>query len=346
VSTSADGLDAELVEVASFDDFAKLPDSEVRGKIVFFNHPISRSPTGEGYGKSYRYRTDSASVAARRGAVGVLVRSLATGPARLPHTGGMRYAPDAKKIPAATLSVPDAELLHRTEGPIRVRLTLTCQTLPDAESANVVGEIVGKEAPDEIVVLAAHLDSWDLGTGAQDDAAGVGIALETARQILAANLAPRRTLRVVLFANEENGLRGADAYAEAHKGELKRHVLGLEADAGDGKATGLTYLGGAGLAAALGPIADELKPLGVSAPTAADHYGIDLRPLRQAGVPMVHVQQDGTYYFDWHHSADDTYDKIRPDHLAHAAAAYATVAFGAASSRADFGRVDPEPSGP
>jgi Zn-dependent M28 family amino/carboxypeptidase len=209
-------------------------------------------------------------------------------------------------------------------------------------SANVIGEIRGREKPEEIVLLGAHLDSWDLGAGAQDDGAGVGIVLETARQILAAKEPPRRTIRFVLFANEENGLRGGTAYAQAHKAELEKHVLALEADGGDGQPTGLSYLGGPEQAAAAAPIAALLAPLGVGAPEAADHHGADLTPLRAAAVPMVHVLQDVTHYFDWHHSADDTYDKIRPDQLARATAAFATVTYAAADSPSSFGRV-PEP---
>jgi len=345
ISTPEDGIEAELVEAASFDDFAKLPDAAVKGKIVFFSAVMARTATGEGYGANHRYRTDSASIAAKRGAAAVLVRSLSTDDARLPHTGAMTYADGAPKIPAAALSTPDADLLHRLGGRIRVRLVLTCQTLPDATSANVVGEIRGREKPEEIVVLGAHLDSWDLGSGAQDDGAGVGIVLETARQILAANAPPRRTIRFVLFANEENGLRGGGAYAQAHRAELPRHAAAIEADSGDGAPTGLSYLGGPEQLAAVAPIARLLAPLGVGAPEQAEHHGADLTPLRAAGVPMLSVHQDATRYFDWHHSADDTYDKIRPDQLARAAAAFATVTYAAADSPASFGRL-PEPPPP
>lgn len=345
ISTPADGVEAEIVEAASFDDFAKLPDAAIKGKIAFFNAVMPRTASGQGYGANHRYRTESAAIAAKRGAVAVLIRSLSTGDARLPHTGVMMYADGTAKIPAAALSTPDAELLHRLGGRIRVRLVLTCQTLPDATSANVIGEIRGREKPDEIVLLGAHLDAWDLGSGAQDDGAGVGIVLETARQILAANAPPRRTIRFILFANEENGLRGAAAYALAHKAELPQHTVATEADGGDGAPTGLSYLGGPEQLAAVAPIAQLLAPLGVGAPEQADHHGADLTPLRAAGVPMVSVHQDATRYFDVHHSADDTYDKIRPDQLARATAAFATVTYAAADSPSSFGRL-PEPAPP
>jgi len=345
VSTPEDGIEAELVEAASFDDFARLPDAAIKGKIAFFNPVMERGPTGKSYGANHRYRTESAAIAARRGAVAVLVRSLSTSDTRLPHTGAMQYADGTTKIPAAALSPPDASLLHRLGGRIRVRLVLTCQTLPDTMSANVIGEIRGREAPDEIVLLGAHLDSWDLGTGAMDDGAGVGIVLETARQILESKKPPRRTIRFVLFANEENGLRGGAAYAQTHRAELPRHVLAIEADGGDGAPTGLGYLGGPQQAAAAAPLATLLAPLGVSAAQPAEYSGADLGPLRPAGVPMINVNQDATRYFDVHHSADDTYDKIRPDQLARAAAAYAAVTYAAADSTASFGRL-PEPPAP
>jgi len=345
ISTPEDGIEAEIVEAASFDDFAKLPDAAVKGKIAFFNAPMARTATGQSYGANHRYRTDSAAIAAKRGAVAVLARSLSTDDARLPHTGAMMYADGTAKIPAAALSTPDADLLHRLGGRIRVRLVLTCQTLPDTTSANVVGEIRGGEKPDEIVLLGAHLDSWDLGSGAQDDGAGVGIVLETARQILEAKAPPRRTIRFVLFANEENGLRGGAAYALAHKAELPKHVAAIEADGGDGAPTGLSYMGGPEQLAAVAPIAQLLAPLGVGAPEQAEHHGADLTPLRVAGIPMLSVHQDASRYFDWHHSADDTYDKIRPDQLARAAAAFATVTYAAADAPASFGRL-PEPAPP
>ena len=259
VATPDGGLEGEIVRVASLEELAGKPADAVRGRIVFIDQPTARTSDGAGYGAAGHVRSAGPSAAAKLGATGLLIRSIGTDDNRLPHTGGTHYDADVAKIPAAALSAPDAALLTRLvrRGPVRVRFTLGCRTLPDAESANVIGEIPGRERPQEIVLLGAHLDSWDLGTGAIDDAAGCGIVIEAARQIGLMAQKPRRTIRVVLFANEENGLKGGKAYAEAHAAELASHVAALEADLGQGPPLGFSWNAGPSadtlLKAAAGP---------------------------------------------------------------------------------------------
>jgi carboxypeptidase Q len=286
-------------------------------------------------------RTGTAVAAAKKGAAAAIIRSVATGNARLPHTGYMRYDDAIPKIPVAALSVPDAMLLDRlikAKKPVRMRMVVGGRSMPDELSANVVGEVVGQEKPNEVVLIGAHLDSWDLGTGALDDGAGVGIALETGNLIAHAPEKPRRTLRVVLFANEEFGLSGGRAYAEAHQAELKDHVLAMEADFGAGGAYEVSYFAGPNAGKAMTELTAPLSPLGVGPAIKADRHGSDLWPIRSAGVPMAEVAQDASTYFDYHHSADDTFDKIDPPTLAQATAVFATFAYAVARSTHDLGR--------
>jgi hypothetical protein len=340
VGTLPGGLEAEVLEVPSLEALAARG-SRVRGRIVFFNRRMERSADGRSYGPSARIRATGASLAARHGAVGMLMRSAGTSRARFPHTGSMRYEPGVPRIPAAALANPDADLLERLghEGPVRVRFRLGCQSAGEAESANVVGEIEGRERPGEIVLLGAHLDSWDLGTGALDDGAGCAIVLEAARLIAATAPRPRRTVRVVLFANEEGGLSGAFAYARAHAAELASHVAALEADSGTGRPRGLGYNAGPGAARILARVRPVLVPLGAASLDRMRFGGADLLPLLPAGVPLLGVRQDMTRYFDYHHSADDTYDKIDPRALDAAAAAVAVVAYALAESEEVLPRI-------
>ena len=227
VGTPAAGVEADVVEAASVGELAKLAPGAVRGKIVFLDPTMRRTRDGAGYGEVVRSRFSGAREAAKLGAVAMLLRSCGTDHDRMPHTGAK--SKDDHEIPAAALSVPDAELLHRVlaeKKTARVRLVLGARTLPDADGANVVGEVTGRERPGEIVLVGAHLDSWDLGTGALDDGAGVAIALETARLLQARPQKPRRTVRIVLFANEEHGLQGGKEYARVHAAETAAHVVG------------------------------------------------------------------------------------------------------------------------
>jgi carboxypeptidase Q len=338
VGTPPEGLTAEVVEVTSFDELKALGE-RVRGKIVLFNKAMMRTRGFEGYGTAVPQRSRGAVEAARLGAVAVLVRSVGTGAFRLPHTGALRYDNAVPKIPAAALALEDADLLHRllagspsapgaasVSAPVKVRLRLGAHMEGEVESANVVGELPGQGRPEEVVLIGAHLDSWDLATGALDDGAGCAIVLETARLLSQLGLVPRRTLRVVLFMNEEFGLSGARAYAETHKSELSRHVAAMESDSGAGKPYGLSVAGGEATVAMVRTLMEPLRALGVAEVRGAEETGADLIPLKGHGIPMLGILQDVSSYFDWHHTAADTLDKVDPFELSLAAAAFAVMA--------------------
>jgi carboxypeptidase Q len=351
VPTPPKGLEAEVIEVASLGALEAMDKAKVTGKIVFFSAKMERARDGSGYSGAARIRVFGPSRAAKLGAVGVVIRSAGTDNNRLPHTGVLVYDPAAPKVPAAALSAPDAELLARLLAagkPVRLRMALNSKNLPDAASANVVGDVPGATAPDEVVLLGAHLDSWDVGMGAQDDAAGCAVVLEAARQIAllpnsnsknSNSKRPRRTVRVVLFNNEENGGAGSAAYAKEHAAELSRHVAAIEADLGAGRVFAVRYLGGESGRPAFEALAGLLAPLGVEVRPEPAHGGADLGPLRAAGVPVIDLFQDLTTYFDIHHTENDTLDKIRKDDLDQVAAAFATAAFALADGEGDLGRV-------
>ncbi len=342
VGTPASGIEAEVIEVASLDAIEKLDPKDVKGKIVFFYVVMERHSDGSGYGKAVRVRGVGAIAAAKLGAVAVVIRSIGTDVSRAPHTGAMRYDPKVEKIPAAALAIPDADLLHRlvAQGkPVRIKLQLGAKTLPDEGDSNVIGEVVGSSLPDEIVLLGAHLDSWDLGQGAIDDGAGCAIILEAGRQIARMDPKPKRTVRVVFFANEESGLAGAKAYAKAHDAEVPKHVLALEADFGAGRVVEARFSGGEDKRAQFLSVAALVKPLGVTISEEPAEGGADLSPLQAQGVPVLDLRQDGTTYFDFHHTANDTVERINRAEIDQVAAAYAATAYAAADAPSDFGRI-------
>lgn len=335
VPTGPDGITADVVEVASFDELKALGDA-ARGKIVLFNaRQMQRGRTFEEYGRVQAFRGGGAVAAARQGAAAVLVRSAGTGAYRLPHTGGMHYDDGVAKIPAAAISSEDADLINRLissrRGQVRVRLVLTPKFDGEVESANVVGEVPGRERAAEVVLLGAHLDSWDLGTGAIDDAAGCAVVMDAARIIGGVGRAPKRTVRVVLFMNEEMGLSGARAYATAHASELGKHVAAIEVDSGGGRPSGFGVVGGATGVAILKKIAAPLTTLGAASVGEAQEAGADLLPLG-GKVALFSLEQDLTSYFDWHHTAADTFDKLDAMDLAINTAAVAVAAYGLADA--------------
>lgn len=332
VPTPTGGLEAEVIEATSLEALDALGE-KAKGKLVLLWKKMDRKRDGGGYGETVGLRVAGPSRAAKVGAVGVLLRSVGTSDARFPHTGVLRYDEAVPRIPAAALAIPDADLIHRllADGrPVRVRFTLSCRTLPDADSANVVGEVRGREKPDEIVVVAGHLDSWDLGTGAVDDGAGVAISIEAARLIGAQPRRPRRTVRVVLYANEENGGRGAAAYVEAHRAELGRHVAALEADSGAGRPFAFGWNAGPSAEGVLKEIAASLARTGIEGIKAGGDGGADISALKPAGVPLFGLRQDASRYFDLHHTADDTFDKVDPAELRTAVAAAAGFVYAVA----------------
>jgi Zn-dependent M28 family amino/carboxypeptidase len=336
VATPTNGLEAEVIEVASVSALNALSNSQVQGKIVFVNVVTERTKDASGYSANVSARRNGPSTAATKGAVGYIVRSITPATNASPHTGDM----NATSIPAVAIGVADALVLSDAvkAGTTRVRITLGCQSLPNVQAANVIGEFVGKTAPDEILVLGAHLDSWDVASGAVDDGAGVAIVAEAARLISVYAPDTRRTIRVVLFANEEFGLSGANAYASAHSSELSKHVMALEADLGGDRVYAATFQAGSSATTTIRDLLAPLAPLGVSAATSGGDYGADLGPLRRQGVPVAELSQDLTRYFDFHHSPDDTMAAVDRDALTQATAAVAVFAHQLGRSSADFGR--------
>jgi hypothetical protein len=344
VATPTEGIEAEVFAVPSLQDLEKADPEKVRGKIVFINKRMERKRDGSGYGAAVSGRGRGAIAAGKLGAVALLLRSVGTDDNRTPHTGAMRYEDGGPRIPAAALANPDADLLeaqiagHPKDKPVRFRLVLGSRSLPEVESANVIGEIPGREKPEEVVLLACHLDSWFPGTGALDDGAGCAIVMEAARRIGALPQKPRRTIRVVLYANEEFGLSGARAYAEKHAAELPKHVLAGESDFGSGRIWQISSRVAPETLPAFDEIAKLLLPLGVERGDNETSGGADLSPMAPARVPLLGLNQDGTTYFDYHHTANDTLDKVDAKDLDQNVAAWAAVAYAAAEMAGDFGR--------
>ena len=337
VGTPKGGITAPVVVVHSFKELEAKGDA-VKGAIVVFNvaMPAWTEAHGSGYGETVAYRWGGASAAAKQGAVAALVRSVTAHSLRTPHTGAMGYADDAPKVPTAALTVEDTELLDRlaARGPTTVHLRLDDQTLPDVESANVIGELRGREKPDEVVVIGGHIDSWDVGQGAHDDGAGIVTMMQAAALLKKLGLQPRRTIRVVCFTNEENGLRGGKGYAQQHQGELAKTVLAIESDSGGfaprGFDTGAKDPEAAKrLQTHVGDAATLLRALGVRK-VAPGHGGSDIGPMEASGVPMIGLDVDNRTYFDIHHTEADTLDKVDPAQLADDVAAVAVLAYIAA----------------
>jgi carboxypeptidase Q len=324
VGTTAQGVAAEAVVVRSFDELNALGD-RVRGKMVVYNVPFTN------YGATVRYRSSGASRAARYGAVAAIVRSVTPVSLQTPHTGGLIYDEAQPKIPAAAITIEGAELLQRMhdrgERP-KLRLKMDARFLPDAESANVIAELKGSERPDEVVLVSGHFDSWDVGQGAHDDGGGCIIAWEAVRLIKELGLKPRRTIRVVLFTNEENGLRGGNAYRDAHRAELSKHILAIESDSGvyQPLGFGLTATAPPKARANLQEIARLLSGIGADR-IAENGGGADIGPIMREGVVGAGFNVDGSSYFDIHHTMADTLDKIDRKNLALCVAAMAVVAY-------------------
>ncbi len=338
VATPAKGLTAEVVVVDDFDELQSLGKEKVQGKIVVFNRPFDRQMAAEGrggdaYGEAVVYRSDGPSAAARLGAVAALVRSVGGAAYRIPHTGATKYADDAPKIPAAALTEEDADLLASLvpQGTVRMHLVLTPQQLPDAVSYNVIGDLKGSEHPEQVVIVSGHLDSWDLGTGAIDDGAGVAVAMEAAHLVRQLGLHPRRTIRVIAWMNEENGLRGGKAYDEEHAAEIANQFAAIETDGGAGHPLGIYMAGKPELKDFLKPVAKVLEASGAGILESRQEVGADIDPLRKRGVPNFSPIQDSRFYFNYHHTAADTLDKIVPRELAENAAINAVLAYALAN---------------
>ena len=324
VGTPAEGISAEAVVVRSFVELDRLGE-QVRGKIVVYNVPFSS------YGATVPYRLQGASRAARYGAVAALVRSITPVSLQTAHTGAMNYDANQPKIPVAAVTIEVAEFLQRMndrgDRP-RLRLKMEAKFLPDAESANVIAELKGSEKPDEVVLISGHYDSWDVGQGAHDDGGGCIVAWEAARLLKELGLKPRRTIRVVLYTNEENGLRGGNAYRDAHRAELGKHILAIESDSGVYRPEGFGLAATAPLQVRSNmlEIAKLLSGIGADA-IAPSGGGADIGPIMREGVVGANLDVDGARYFDIHHTHADTLDKVNPSELQLCVAAMAVMAF-------------------
>lgn len=322
IGTPPDGITAEVLVVSGFDDLKKRA-SEAKGKIVLFNVPFTE------YRQTVIVRTQGAIHAARAGAVASLIRSVGPFSMQTPHTGVMAYANGVKKIPHAALSLEDANMLTRMAArgeKISVRLKMEAHMLPDGISRNVIAEIPGWEKPEEIIIVSGHIDSWDVGQGAMDDGGGCLAAWEAARLMLKLGLKPRRTVRIVLWTNEENGIRGALQYAQRHEAALAKHTLAIESDSGVFKPTGFGFLGsGRGMEIIQG-VGKLLDPIGAGKIDKGCR-GPDVLKLVRGGVPVMHLEVDREKYFWYHHTDADTIDKLDQGEFNQCVAAMAVMAY-------------------
>jgi carboxypeptidase Q len=322
IGTPPDGIEAEIVVVRSFDELDAAAD-RVKGRIVLFNAPFTT------YNETVQFRGSGPSRAAAHGAVAALVRSVGPPGLRLPHTGSLRYAEGSPQIPAAAVTTEDADRLQRMQDRgtrVRVRLKMEAKFLPDADSFNVVGDLRGREKPDEIVVVGGHFDSWDVGTGSTDDGGGCVVTWEALRLMKKLNIRPRRTVRVVLWTNEENGTRGGLAYRDSHKAQLSDHVLMLESDSGVFRPTGFGFTGSDGARAKVIGIASLLRGIEADRISAVGE-GADIGPsVQAANIPAMSLDVEGNYFLI-HHTQADTIDKISAMDMSRASAAIAVIAY-------------------
>ncbi|UZK70087.1 M28 family peptidase [Sphingomonas sp. S1-29] len=336
-ATPARGIEGEVVYFANYDDLLAAPDGSLKGKIAFVSHAMTRTQDGSQYGTYGVVRRAGPGVAAKKGAAAILIRSIGTDSHRNPHAGGTNFPEGVTAIPAAALSIPDAEQLERViqrGQPVRLKLTLTPRAIGTRESGNVIAEVPGSDPAAGIVLVACHLDSWDLATGAFDDAAGCGIVTAAAKRIMDAGQ-PRRTIRILWAGAEEVGIFGGRAYFEKHKAE--RHVAAAESDFGADR----VWRVDTSFAPAAKPVVDRLKaallPLGIAAGAAPATGGADVSAVIAAGTPGIDLQQDGTRYFDLHHTPDDTLDKIDPVQMQQNVAAWTAMLAVVADAPEDIG---------
>ena len=337
VATPPEGLTAGVLVVDSFDDLKRLPEGSAKGKILLFNERFDKQLAAQGkggqaYGQAVLYRGAGPSVAAGVGAVAVLVRSVGGADYRLPHTGMTYYTPGVPQIPAAAITAEDADLLENLaqQVPVQMHLVLTPKTLPRVDSFNVIADWKASASPEQIVIVSGHLDSWDLATGAIDDGAGVVVSMQTIHLLKQLGLHPKRTVRFIAWMDEEQGSDGAQTYAQEHAAELANHVGALESDMGAGHPTSITFAGNPALEQWLRPLAHVLQPIGAGLIEHGPEAGEDVSFLK--GVPGFAPTQDSRYYFNYHHTAADTFDKVDARELNESAAIMAVVAYGLADS--------------
>jgi carboxypeptidase Q len=345
IATPPEGITAEVIVVDSFAALAALPREKVAGKIVVFNEQFDHRKAAAGfslaaYGEAVAYRENGREAAARQGAVAALVRSAGGAEYRLPHTGETGYDAKLPAIPAAAVTAEDAGLMARltAQGPVRLHLVLTPQMLPNVDSYNVIADLRGTEHPEQVVIVSGHLDSWDLGTGAIDDAAGVSVSMEAVALLRQLHLQPKRTIRVVAWMAEEVGIFGGRAYWKQHAGEVGNHFAAIETDLGAGHVMGINVGGDASIVQRLQLVAGVLQASGASIVRESDETGADILPLAIAGVPTFSPLQDVRAYFDYHHTAADTLDKIDPNELRENAAVVAVLAYALANMSGELPR--------
>lgn len=343
VATPKMGIEADVVHFETLADLTAAKDNSLNGKIAFVSYRMTRHIDGAGYGPAVGTRVTGAVVAAQKGASALIMRSVGTDDNRIAHTGVMRYQEGVKKIPAAALSNPDADMLEnqlRRGKPVVFKLTMSPTTTGKiVKTANVIGEITGSKYPEQIVSLGAHLDSWDVGTGALDDGLGVGMVMSAAAQIGQLPERPARTIRVILFAAEEVGLLGAKDYVARRKGKMDNHVMGAEWDFGSGTIYKMKTGVPEHALAAMKQLADYLAPLGVELATQNNARAqSDMGLLTDEGMPSVNFAPDGSRYFDYHHTENDTLDKVNKDDLKQNTAVYTMFAYFTANANVDFRR--------
>lgn len=324
-ATPAKGLDAQIVVFPSLADLQAAPDGSLTGKIAYVGHAMLANQDGSGYGPFGQVRRIGPAIAARKGAAAIIIKSVGTDHHRIAHTGVTNWPDGVKPIPAAAISVPDAENIERMAKrgqPLRLHLLLTPHFAGQQNSGNVIAEVPGSDPEAGIVLVAGHLDSWDQGTGAIDDGAGVAIVAAAAKRVMDAGQ-PRRTIRILFAGAEEVGGFGGEAYFAAHRNDP--HVLAMESDFGADRVWRAAYRLPAGAAPLQDRIAAALAPLGIVNARNSANGGEDISDLVKAGVSVIDLAQDGTRYFDIHHTPDDTLDKIDPAQLAQNVAAWTTV---------------------
>jgi carboxypeptidase Q len=339
VATPADGVTAEVVVVSNWADLKALDPSTLKGKILLFNKKFDKQLAAQeggiyAYGDAVQYRAAAPTAGASVGAIAVLVRSVGGADYRIPHTGQTMYAPGVEKIPAAAVTAEDADLLANlaSQGPVKMHLTLTPQTLPDAPSFNVIADWKGTEHPEQVVVVSGHLDSWDLGTGAIDDGAGVVVSMQAIHLLSKLGIHPKRTVRFIAWMSEEEGSEGAATYMQEHASEFANHIGAIESDLGAGHPDGVLYAGKPELGAWLQPVAQALEPIGAQTFRSSPETGEDIDGLTQKGVPSFAPSQDGRFYFNYHHTPADTFDKVNPRELSENAAVMTVLAYALADS--------------
>jgi carboxypeptidase Q len=339
VATPAEGLTAEVVVVNNWAELKAHDPASLKGKIILFNKKFDKQLAAQeggiyAYGDAVQYRGAAPIVGGSAGAVAVLVRSVGGADYRIPHTGMTIYADGVEKIPAAAVTAEDADMLAdlTSQGPVKLHLTLTTQTLPDATSYNVIADWKGTEHPEQVVVVSGHLDSWDLATGAIDDGAGVVVSMQAIHLLSKLGIHPKRTVRFIAWMSEEEGSEGAATYIKEHTQDVANHIGAIESDLGAGHPDGVLYAGKPELGAWLAPVAQALDPIGANTFRSSPETGEDINVLTEKGVPSFAPSQDGRFYFNYHHTPADTFDKVNPRELSENAAVMTVLAYALADS--------------